>query len=57
MVTIIHNDTMTSVPTPAVIALKVGQDCLPVVFCNLQIVGELPASRTVTTVDEILLSS
>jgi hypothetical protein len=57
MVTIIHDDTMTSVPTLAVIALKVGQDCLPVEFCHLEIVGELPASRTVTTVDKILSSS
>jgi hypothetical protein len=54
---IIHDDTMASVPTLAVIALKVGQDCLPVVLCHLKIVGELPASRTVTTVDEILSSS
>jgi hypothetical protein len=57
MVMIINNDTMTSVPTLAVIALKVGQDCLPVVLCQLEIVGELPASRTVTTVDEVLSSS
>ena len=52
---IINNDTMTSVPTLAVIALKVGQDCLPVVLCHLEIVGELTASGTIAAVDEILL--
>ena len=57
MVTIIHNDTMASVSPLAVIALEVCQYLLPVVLCHLEIVGELPTSRTVTTVDKILSSS
>jgi hypothetical protein len=54
MVIVTHNDTMTSVPTLTVVALEIGQDCLSIVLCDLEIVGELPASGTITAVDEIL---
>jgi hypothetical protein len=54
MVTIIHDDTMAAITTLAVIALKVSQDWLPIVFRTLEIVSELPASCTIPTVYEIL---